>query len=141
MAAQAVPALDFSAQIVMPATGRLTPYGDAFFRALLARTGGASDKVDAAHALANAAVPQGTEVVAAGGLQAGGALGGNVGLALYVAIGGAASLPTTKVTEGDWAYALDGRKTGEGAGAGTGLPVWWSNGGWIGVDSGGLVTT
>ncbi|HEY3797151.1 MAG TPA: hypothetical protein VGL58_02275 [Caulobacteraceae bacterium] len=141
MAATQVPALDYAAQLVEPASGRLTPYGDAFLRALLARTGGSADKVDVAHSLATAAVPQGTEVVAAGGLQNGGALGGNVGLALYRTKDAAANLPTSAVGEGDWAYALDGRKPGEGAGAGTGVPVIYSQGSWISAYSGAAVTT
>lgn len=29
------------------------------------------------------------------------------------------------------AYATDGRKAGEGAGAGTGVPVWWSGSNWL----------
>lgn len=32
--------------------------------------------------------------------------------------------------EGQWAFALDGRKVGEGAGAGTGVPCYFSNGQW-----------
>ncbi len=141
MVAVDVPALDYAAQLVEPASGRLTPYGDAFLRSLFARTGDASDKVEAAHALASAAVPQGTEVVAAGGLQNGGALGGNVGLALYRTKDAAANLPSTAISEGDWAYALDGRKPGEGAGAGTGVPCFWSQGGWLSACSGAAVTT
>jgi hypothetical protein len=141
MAATSVPALDYAAQLVEPASGRLTPYGDAFLRALLRRTGDRDDKIDAAHALASAAVPQGTEVVAAGGLQNGGALGGNVGLALYRTKDAVANLPTSAVSEGDWAYALDGRKPGEGAGVGTGVPVIFSQGSWVSAYSGAAVAT
>jgi len=39
-----------------------------------------------------------------------------------------ASLPAG--TEGALAYATNGRKVGEGAGAGTGVPVYWSTGSW-----------
>jgi len=39
-----------------------------------------------------------------------------------------ASLPVG--IEGQLAYALDGRKIGEGSGAGTGVPVFYSNGFW-----------
>lgn len=39
-----------------------------------------------------------------------------------------AQLPAGK--EGYIAYATNGRKTGEGAGAGTGVPVYYSNGKW-----------
>ena len=109
--------------------------------ALLARTGGQSDKVDAAHALALAAVPKGTEVVAGGGLKQGGGLGGNVAVTFYVARSAAAMLPTTSLDEGDWAYALDGLKSGESSGAGTGTPVWWSAGTWFAVWSGLAVAT
>jgi hypothetical protein len=40
-----------------------------------------------------------------------------------------AALPTTPIT-GQLAYATNGRKVGEGAGAGTGVPVYYSNGAW-----------
>lgn len=40
-----------------------------------------------------------------------------------------ASLPGT-TTEGQLAYATNGRKVGEGAGSGTGVPVYWSTGSW-----------
>ncbi|MDN7879328.1 hypothetical protein [Burkholderia aenigmatica] len=40
-----------------------------------------------------------------------------------------ASLPAGAV-EGQTAWAKNGRKVGEGAGAGTGVPVYWSNGAW-----------
>jgi hypothetical protein len=40
-----------------------------------------------------------------------------------------ANLPST-TTEGQLAYATDGRKVGEGAGAGTGVPVYWSAAQW-----------
>lgn len=141
MAAIDVPDLDYAAQIIEPATGRLTAYGDAFLRKLFARTGGTSDKVDAAHSLASNAVPQGTEVVAAGGLQNGGALGGNVGVALYRTKDATANLPVTAICEGDWAYALDGRKPGETSGSGTGVPAIYSHGTWISAYSGAAVTT
>jgi len=39
-----------------------------------------------------------------------------------------ANLPPGR--EGMVAYASNGRKSGEGAGAGTGVPVYWSNGLW-----------
>ena len=136
MTAQIVPALDFSAQIVDPRTGCLTTYGDAFLRALFNRTGGQSDKVEAASVLASGAVPRGTEVIAGGGLQVGGPLGGNVGLALYAAMDQVASLPVTGVQEGDFAYALDGLKSGEASGSGTGTPCWFSGGDWYAAWSG-----
>jgi hypothetical protein len=141
MAATQVPALDYAARLVEPSTGCLTPYGDAFLRSLLARTGGSDDKVDAAHALASAAVPQSRQVVGAGGLQNGGGLASNVGVTLYRSIAALANLPTMAISEGDWAYALDGRKPGEGAGVGTGVPVIFSQGSWISAYSGAAVTT
>jgi len=110
-----------------------------WFSAVFNRLGGAADKVDAAHALAHAAAPAISEVVAIGGLQLGGAIGGNVSLALYTAMTGVSALPAS-AHEGDWAYALNGRKPGEGAGAGTGVPVWWSGGAWVAADSGAAVT-
>lgn len=36
-----------------------------------------------------------------------------------------ASLPTSGVRNGAQAFATDGRKDGEGAGSGTGIPVWY----------------
>jgi hypothetical protein len=40
-----------------------------------------------------------------------------------------ASLPNNPI-EGQFAYAANGRKVGEAAGAGTGVPVYFSNGAW-----------
>lgn len=40
-----------------------------------------------------------------------------------------AKLPTAALA-GDMAYCTDGRKVGEGAGAGTGVPVYFSNTAW-----------
>jgi hypothetical protein len=107
---------------------------------LFARTGGNFDKVEAAYSAAKAAAPASAEVVAGAGLQGGGQVGPNVGLGLYLAVTSVANLPTS-AAEGDWAYALDGRKTGEAAGSGTGVPCWWSNSAWIAVDSGAAVTS
>lgn len=144
MTAQPLLSPDFA----KPATdgqGFLTGWFKAWVNAMDARVGGRNDKVDAAHAAALAAVPQTTQVVAGGGLQAGGSLTGNVGLVLYAAIGPLASLPTTGLAEGDVAYALDGLKPGETTGNGTGAPCWWSvvggTGGWYAFGSGALVTT
>jgi hypothetical protein len=143
MTAINVPPIDPSLALVDPASGRPTRYGERVLRGLWGRTGGAVDKVDAAHVLARDAVPQGTVVAAAGGLQVGGALGGpkggNVGVALYAAVTGVALLPAG-ATEGDWAYAVDGRKPGEGAGSGTGVPCFWSGAAWISACSGAAVT-
>jgi hypothetical protein len=122
--------------------GRVTSAWQWWFVQMFDRTGGTTDKVDAAHTAALGAVPQSTEVVAGGGLQIGGALGGNVALALYRAKAVVANLPASGNSEGDWAYALDGRKTGESPGNGSGVPVWWSTpagvGGWY-TDSGSAV--
>lgn len=120
------------------ADGSLTRPWRAFFVGLYNRVGGTADKVDAAHTLAVGAVPQGTQVVASGGLQVGGALGGNVGLALYTVFTNVAGLPVS-ANRGDFAFALDGRKAGEGAGLGTGTPVWWGGASWIAVDTGATV--
>jgi len=138
MVAQAVPQLNFRLPLV-DAGGLATPRFQQWAVSIHARTGGSVDKVEAASATAAAAVPQTTQVVAGGGLQVGGALAGNVGLALYAAVTTVADLPATGMAEGDFAYALDGRKTGEGVGAGTGVPVWWSNGAWVAIDSGAAV--
>jgi hypothetical protein len=136
------------AETAVPAPPFRTPFltGDVvsatwvtWLQALWNRSGGQTDKVDAAYATASAAAPASAEVVASGGLQAGGPIGGNVGIAFYVALTDVASLPTTGVNEGDWAYALDGRKTGEASGSGTGVPVWRSGTGWYAVDSGAAV--
>ena len=106
--------------------GRVTSAWQWWLVQMFDRSGGTADKVDAAHTAALAAVPQSTEVVAGGGLQIGGPLGGNVALALYLVKDVVARLPATGNSEGDWAYALDGCKTGETTGNGTGVPVWWS---------------
>jgi hypothetical protein len=41
-----------------------------------------------------------------------------------------AALPSRNVLPGQTAYATNGRKVGEGAGSGTGVPVYYSNGAW-----------
>ena len=103
------------------------------------RLGGDEDKVDAAHTLAAAAVPQTTEVQAVAGLSGGGALSSNLGVTLYTVVTSVATLPAS-ANEGDNAYAVDGRKPGEGSGAGTGCPVVWSNSAWNSFFSGAAVT-
>jgi hypothetical protein len=112
--------------------GRVTAAWQWWFAQMYDRSGGTVDKVDAASATASAAAPRTTQVVAGGGLQIGGDLGANVALALYVIKTTVADLPTDGVDEGDWAYALDGRKSGEASGSGTGVPVWWSTPGGVG---------
>jgi hypothetical protein len=101
--------------------------------------GGGFDKVDAAYEAAISAAAASTQVLGAGGLTGGGALSGNVAVALYRVKAIVAALPA-KATEGDWAYALNGRKPGEGAGAGTGVPCFWSGTHWIAVTSSAAVT-
>lgn len=120
------------------AGGAISRAWSAFFTGLYNRVGGTVDKVDTAHTLAVAAAPQATEVIAAGGLQVGGDLTGNVAVALYVVLTSVALLPASAGL-GEWAYAMDGRKNGEGAGAGTGTPVWWDGTAWIAPDTGASV--
>lgn len=52
------------------------------------------------------------------------AMSGQLTLASYTVAG----LPTGVV--GSWAYASNGRKVGEGVGAGTGVMAYFSNGSW-----------
>lgn len=139
MTAQSLPRPSYNLPIV-DAGGRASRWFAAWIDGATDRLGGDVDAVDAAQQLAAAAAPQSTQIVAAGGLKVGGTLSGDVGLALYAAIGVAASLPTTGLAVGDWAYALDGRKPGEGAAAGTGVPCFWSNGVWNAVTTGAAVT-
>lgn len=103
------------------------------------RLGGDDDKVDAAYQTASAAVPQTTEVQAVAGLTGGGPLSQNLGVTMYGVVTSVATLPAS-AAEGDNAYAVDGRKPGEGSGAGTGCPVVWSNGAWNSYFSGAAVT-
>jgi len=101
--------------------------------------GGRSDKVAAAYDAAMSAAPATAEVVAGAGLQGGGQVGPNVGISLYAAVTAVATLPAT-ANAGDWAYATNGRKPGEGSGAGTGAPVVWSNGAWVSAFNGTTIT-
>jgi hypothetical protein len=140
MTSQAVPAPDFD-QPLVSADGTAARWFQRWVTAVYRRIGATQDKVDAAHATAMAAVPQTTQVVAGGGLHVGGALNSNVGLTFYADVCAVAALPTSGFSEGDFAYALDGRKPGESAGSGTGVPVWFSGGSWYGVASGAVVTS
>jgi len=138
MTAKAVPPPPFRQPMLNPG-GEVSRPWQAFFTGLFNRVGGLVDKVDTSHTLAMGAVPQGTQIVAAGGLAVGGSLGGNVGVALYKAAVSVANLPTVN-NIGDWAYAVDGRKNGEGAAAGTGTPVYWDkSGAWKTLDTGATV--
>jgi hypothetical protein len=132
---------DFAAQWMDPKSGQLTPYGYRVLKGMFDRLGGSVDAVAAATNLAAGAAPQSTQIIPTAGLQVGGDLSDNVGVALYAAISGAEDLPTTGLATGDWAYAANGRKPGESSGAGTGVPVFWSNGAWISACSGAAVTT
>jgi hypothetical protein len=134
MTAHALPPPDFSRPMVTSA-GMVTRSLRAWMTGVYNRLGQEADKVDAAHAAALAAAPKATQVIASGGLQVGGTLTGNVGIALYAAVTSVALLPAGAGL-GDFAYAVDGRKAGEGAGAGTGLPVFWDGGAWVAIDSG-----
>lgn len=139
MSATFVPAPPVNVPVV-DANGVITRPWQAHLTARHQQAGGSVDKIDAAHAAALAAVPQATQVVAAGGLHTGGDLTGNVAVSLYRAMTTVSALPATGNSEGDWAYARDGRKPGETAGAGTGAPVFWSAGHWVAATSGATIT-
>lgn len=94
--------------------------------------------VTAALSTAKAAAPGSAEVVTLNGLHGGGRIGGNAAVRLYRAVCAVADLPTM-ASEGDLAYAIDGRRGAEGSGAGTGVPVWYSAGTWYAIDSGAAV--
>ena len=99
-----------------------------------------ANAVNAASSQAAASASSGLTIVATGGLQRGGSLADEVGIALYRAIKPVAQLPSSGNSPGDWAYALDGRKPGKPGGAGTGVPVFWSVTAWFSVTSGAPVT-
>jgi hypothetical protein len=140
MPAVAVPKPNWSLALV-DGRGLATPWFRKWAETMRGRVGGASDKVESAHALASNAVPQGTPVVATAGLQGGGNLGGAVGLALYRWTGALATIPTAGVNPGDHAFATDARKPGEGAGAGTGAPIIWTAGAWYSMFSGAVAAS
>ena len=94
----------------------------------------------AVNATAGVYVPTTRRVVGSGGIKGGGPLSDDVGLVWYRMVGAVSALPTTGNAIGDFAYALNGRKPGEGAGAGTGVPVWWNGAAWFAVTSGAAVT-
>ncbi len=101
---------------------------------------GGVDKLSAAYDAAVGAAPASRQVLGAGGLQTVGSdLTGNIGIVMYRLQTTVALLPTSGNTNGDWAYATNGRKPGEGAGAGSGTPVFWSKTGWYAVGSGAVV--
>lgn len=121
----------WSDPIVDPA-GFPTRWFRAFIQALLGA-------VRADSTATPTAAPASALVVAAGGLKLGGPIGPNVAVAFYAAISTVSLLPTGGLADGDWAYALNGCKTGEGVGSGTGVPVFFSRGRWVAVDSGATV--
>ena len=113
----------------------------AHFTARHEQAGGAIDKIDAASIAALAAVPKTTNVVGSGGLHSvASSLASDVGVTLYKAFTTVALLPTAGNATGDWVYAFNGRKPGEAAGLGTGVPCFYSAGNWVAVTSGATVT-
>lgn len=118
-----------AASPIVGAGGRPSAYFQGWLSSLV-------DALNAAAQLAAAAVPSTLNIVPTGGLQRGGALQGDVGVALYRAKATVAQLPMTGNAAGDWAYALDGRKPGETNGGGTGVPVFWSASAWFSATSG-----
>ena len=122
-----------SSVAIVAMDGRPTPYFQGWLTNVVAA-------LNAAAALASKSAPATLNIVAAGGLQRGGSLQDDVGIALYRAVKPVAQLPVTGNAPGDFAYALDGRKPGETEGAGTGVPVFWSVTAWFAVTSGAQVT-
>ena len=121
--------------------GQLNRLWRNFFTGLYEAVGGrGGDKVAAAYDLAVGAAPQSTQIIAGAGLYGADDLVGNASIALYKYKTSVANLGATNNIEGEWAYATNGRKPGEGAGSGTGVPCFWSNGNWIAVTSGVAVT-
>lgn len=114
---------------LVDADGRAPLTWRRFLEGVFRRLGGSTDSVFAALVTSLSGLSA-IEVVASGGLQFGGtASGGPIPVSLYVAIDQVANLPTG-VNPGDWAFATDGRNSGEGAAAGTGCPVVWSGSAW-----------
>ena len=126
-----LPAFNF-AQPIVDANGYATkPFGD-WMRAVTTAVN--------ASATPAGTVPATRNVVTAGGLHGGGPLSADIGLLLYKVSSSVAALPTLGNANGDLAYALNGRKPGEGAGVGTGVVVFWSGSAWYAVTSGAVVT-
>lgn len=92
-----------------------------------------------AAASAEEAVLNDRRVNAGAGLAGGGNLGADVAVRFYVDMNVVANLPAT-ATPGAWCFATNGRKSGEGAGAGTGVPVCWDGSHWIAPWSSAAVT-
>ncbi len=98
------------------------------------------EALNTATQLASAAAPTSLNIVPTGGLQRGGPLSDEVGVALYRAMTTVDQLPTMGNTPGDWAYAVNGRKPGESEAQGTGVPVFWSVSAWFSATSGSQVS-
>ena len=118
-----------AASPIVGAGGRPSAYFQGWLSSIV-------ESLNAAAQLATAAAPARLNIVPTGGLQRGGSLQDDVGVALYRAKATVDQLPMTGNTAGDWAYALDGRKPGETDGGGTGVPVFWSASAWFSVTSG-----
>ncbi len=115
-----------AAQPITAPSGRPTAYLLGWISDLVSTVNGMAGRLDGAACAART-------VAASGGLQGGGTLASDVGLALYRAVAPVAQLPSSGNAPGDWAFAVDGRKPGEPAGAGTGTPVFWSHSAWFAV--------
>lgn len=105
-----------------------------FFEVAAQRLGSGVDNVALALGLAKAAVPQSTEIVAVAPLAGGGYLNGNVLIQFGIGFFAVADLPDPGLAL--WAYATDGRKTGEGAGTGTGVWTWSDGNAWYSIMGG-----
>jgi hypothetical protein len=107
--------------------GGFAPHGwRRFFEVIAQRLGGSTDNVALALELGEDAVPKTTQIIVSSGLVGGGDLTDNVAVGLYRFINGVAALPTTDILNGQWAYAVDARNSGETAGNGSGSPVVWN---------------
>lgn len=139
MTDQSIPLPDFK-RAWIDDQGRPTTHMQFVIRGFDRRLGGRTDKLNATKTTADAAAPGTAEVVPGAGLQGGGAIGVNAAVSLYCYEGPVAGLSSLSQRTGDWAYATNGRKAGEGAGSGSGTPVWFDGASWIAPDTGTGVT-
>lgn len=139
MTAIKVPTPQFGSPIE-DGSGAVTKGWRAWFQTMFNRTGGSEDKVDAAFVIASAAAAQTIQVGAGAGLNGGGDLTQNRSIRLFIAVTPVAGLPAAPVQPMAQAFATNGRKPGEGGGAGTGCPVIWTNNNWYSLFSGAVVT-
>lgn len=137
MTAVRVPTPQFG-QPLVNGDGVVTKGWRDFLQGIFNRIGGPQDKVDAA-AQASDAVIASRLVIAGAGLSGGGELSADITIRLYRVVTTVAALPSTDNQPASWAFATDGRKPGEGAAAGTGCPVIWTNGAWYSAFSGSVV--